>query len=46
MTVKAVSNDGRTVTCENSNEDHPTEQDYDATKLTKLTSGHEKGAKA
>ncbi|MFD2573560.1 hypothetical protein ACFSUS_23170 [Spirosoma soli] len=46
MTVKAVKDGGRTVTCENSNEDNPTEQDYDATKLTKLTSNQEKGAKA
>lgn len=46
MTVKAVNDEGRTVTCESSNEDNPGEQDYDATKLTKLTSGQEKGAKA
>lgn len=46
MTVKAVKDDGRTVTCVSSNEDNPSEQDYDATKLTKLTSGNEKGAKA
>lgn len=46
MTVKTVSDDGMTVTCENSNEDNPTEQDYDATKLTKLHSGEQTGAKA
>lgn len=45
MTVKAVSADGRTVTCESSNEDKPTEHDYDATKLTKLHSGEQTGAK-
>ena len=46
MTVKAVKDDGRTVTCESSNEDKPTEQDFDATKLTKLHSGEETGAKS
>ena len=46
MTVKAVSDDGRTVTCESSNIDHPEEQDYDATKLTKLHRGEQTGAKA
>ncbi|GAB3899632.1 hypothetical protein [Spirosoma agri] len=46
MTVTAVKDDGQTITCENSNEDKPSTQDYDATKLTKLTSGHELGAKA
>lgn len=46
MTVKAVSDDGLTVTCENSNEDNPAPQDYEATKLTKLHSGEQSGAKA
>lgn len=46
MTVKAVKDGGLVVVCESSNEDNPAEQDYDATKLTKLTSGQEKGAKA
>ncbi|MCK8495683.1 MULTISPECIES: hypothetical protein [Spirosoma] len=46
MTVKAVNDDGRTVTCESSSEDKPSQQDYDATKLTKLTSGQELGAKS
>lgn len=46
MTVKAVSDDGLTVTCENSNEDNPDEQGYEATKLTKLHSGEQTGAKA
>lgn len=46
MTVQSVSDDGRTVTCKTSNEDQPTTQDYDATKLTKLHSGEETGAKA
>ncbi|CAN5187212.1 hypothetical protein BH09BAC4_BH09BAC4_32700 [soil metagenome] len=44
MTVTAVKNDGRTITCVSSNEDKPTEQDFDATKLTKLHSGEETGA--
>ncbi|UFH52245.1 hypothetical protein [Spirosoma sp. KNUC1025] len=43
MTVKSVSADGRTVTCVNSNEDEPEEQQFDATKLTKLHSGEESG---
>ncbi len=46
MTVQSVKDDGRTVTCVSSNEDNPTEQDFDATKLTKLHSGEETGAKA
>lgn len=46
MTVKAVKDDGRTITCETSSEDNPTEQDYDATKLTKMHSGEQTGAKA
>ncbi|WP_420147027.1 hypothetical protein [Spirosoma sp.] len=46
MTVKSVSADGRTVTCESSNEDNPKEEDFDATKLTKLHSGEETGAKS
>ena len=46
MTVKSVSADGRTITCESSNEDKPVERDYDATKLTKLHSGEQSGAKA
>ena len=46
MTVKEVKDDGRTIACENSNEGNPSTQDYDATKLTKLTSGQELGAKA
>ncbi len=46
MTVKAVKDGGRTVTCESSNEDNPTENDYDATKLTKLHSGEQTGSKA
>ncbi len=46
MTVKAVSEDGMTVTCESSNEDNPTEQEYDATKLTKLHSSEQTGSKA
>ena len=46
MTVKAVKDDGRTVTCVSSSEDNPTEKDFEATKLTKLHSGEETGAKA
>ncbi|GAB2568617.1 hypothetical protein [Spirosoma areae] len=46
MTVKAVKNNGWTVTCVSSSEDNPSEQDYDATKLTKLHSGEQTGAKA
>ncbi|MBD2755746.1 hypothetical protein [Spirosoma validum] len=46
MTVKSVSDDGRTVTCETSSEDKPTVEDFDATKLTKMHSGEETGAKA
>jgi len=46
MTVKAVKDGGQTVTCESSNEDKPTEHDYDATKLTKLHSGEQSGAKS
>lgn len=46
MTVTSVSSDGLTVTCENSNEESPTSQDYDATKLTKLHSSEDTGAKA
>ena len=46
MTVKSVSEDGMTVTCESSNEDNPTEQQYDATKLTKLHSSEQTGSKA
>ena len=46
MTVKAVSADGRTVTCESSNEDEPVEINYDAIELTKLHSGEQSGAKA
>jgi uncharacterized protein YodC (DUF2158 family) len=44
MTVIAVKDGGWTVTCESSNEDRPKEQDYDATKLTKLHSGEQSGA--
>lgn len=43
MTVTAIKDDGRTITCVSSNEDKPTEQDFDATKLTKLHSGDETG---
>lgn len=46
MTVKSVSADGRTVTCETSSEDKPKVEDFDATKLTKMHSGEESGAKA
>ena len=46
MTVKAVKDDGMTVTCISSSEDNPTEQDYDATKLTKLHSGEQTGSQA
>ena len=46
MTVKSVSADGRTVTCESSNIDNPEEQDFDATTLTKLHSAEQTGAKA
>ena len=46
MTVKSVSDDGRTVTCVSSNEEDAEPTDHDVTKLTKLTSGHEKGANA
>ena len=46
MTVIAVSADGRTVTCETSSEDKPKQEDYDATKLTKMHSGEQTGAKA
>jgi hypothetical protein len=46
MTVKAVKDGGLTVTCESSNEDNPIEQDYDATKLTKLHSSEQTGSKA
>ena len=44
MTVTAVKDDGRTITCISSNEDHPTEQDFEATKLTKLHAGEQTGA--
>lgn len=46
ITVKSVSDDGRTVTCVSSNEDKPVERDYDAIKLTKLHSGEQTGANA
>ncbi|AUD01797.1 hypothetical protein [Spirosoma pollinicola] len=46
MTVKSVKDNGRTVTCESSSEDNPTESDYDATKLTKLHSSEQTGSKA
>lgn len=46
MTVKAVKDNGRLITCVSSNEDNPQEQDFDATTLTKLHSGEETGAKA
>lgn len=46
MMVKAVKDDGRTVTCVSTSEDNPSETDYDATKLTKLHSGTEPGAPA
>ncbi|GAB4023963.1 hypothetical protein [Spirosoma koreense] len=46
MTVRAVKDGGRTVTCVSSNEDNPQPQDFDATKLTKLHSGEQTGAKA
>ncbi|MBD2705377.1 hypothetical protein IC229_32485 [Spirosoma sp. BT702] len=46
MTVTAVKEGGRIITCVSSNEDKPTEQDFDATKLTKLHSGEQTGANA
>lgn len=46
MTVLSVKEDGRTVTCKSSNEDDPTPQDFDSTKLTKLHSSEQTGSKA